>query len=53
LKLISDKIRIVEHVTGTQIGFAIENVYDANGNCLGVAATFVIPKFTERDYDFN
>lgn len=49
LKLVRDKIRIVESVTTTSIEFRIENVYGTNGECLGVAAIFVLPKFLEDD----
>jgi hypothetical protein len=49
LKLVRDKIRIVESVTNTSIEFRIENVYGTNGECLGVAAIFVLPKFLEDD----
>ena len=56
LKLIRDKIRIVESVTNTKIEFRIENVYGTNGECLGVAAIFILPKFEENDligFDVN
>jgi uncharacterized membrane-anchored protein YhcB (DUF1043 family) len=49
LKLVRDKIRIVESVTNTSIEFRIENVYGTYGECLGVAAIFVLPKFLEDD----
>ncbi len=51
LKLVRDKIRIVESITHTKIEFKMENVYDANGNCLGVVAIFIMPKYLSGDIE--
>lgn len=50
LKLVKDKIRIVENVTHKQISFNMKNYFNNQGQCCGTITTFVMPVF---DVGFN
>ena len=53
LRLVRDKIRIVENITKQKIEFTLENVYDADRQCLGVLATFILPILNSNNYEVD
>ena len=50
LKLVRDKIRIVENITHTNIQFVIENLYGKDNQCIGVIANFIFPIYDKESF---